>query len=322
MRTFCISYLDFLFDKQICLSMDNMDDIFSDLDTSFLDLFRRQQISDLFARIPVEEHNIRLRRLNEIIRTENFDHIFEITEDIDNANRIISLRWVYWIVPLPIINFEQLRRRCRVENYTTALLFILDILSSALLRFRMLIINWIIFVQYACSIHELAKIFTESDSVLRDLVTYFYKDDKELLLANEKLVTRNLNVSCSNIGSKGEKLLLQDNPYNTLASLLRTKCFPLDGSCHCRVEEKVQLLNFSNYLRSHLMQLGFKIRELWYFKLSIVAAYLMLLFLCILLQCGVYTRAAQGFARFLMSSHHGIKKVFIIMSEGFTEYLV
>lgn len=302
--------------------MDNMDDIFSDLDTSFLDLFRRQQISDLFARIPVEEHNIRLGRLNEIIRTDNFDRIFEITEDIDNANRIISLRWIYWIIPLPIINVEQLRMRCRIENYTAALQCILDILSSALLRFRMLILHWIIFVQYACSIHELAKIFTESDSVLRDLVTYFYKDDEELLSANEKLFTRDLNLSCSGTGRKAEKFFFQNTAYNTLASLLRTKCFPLDGACHCHVEEKIQLLNFSNYLKAHLMPLGFKIKELWHFKLLVVVIYFVLLFLCILLQCGVYTRAAQGFARFLMSSLHGIKKVLIIMSEGFTEYLV
>lgn len=301
--------------------MNNIDDVFADLDTSFLELFRRQQISELFARIPIEEHNIRLQRLNEVIHSENFESIIQLAEEIDNAHRVLTFRWLCWIIPLPVINLEELRRRCRIETYATLLLYTLDFLSTALLRFRMLILNWIIFVQYACSIHELAKIFTESDSVLRDLVTYFYKDDKELLATNEKLLNRNLNVSYSGIGSEAERYLLRSPAYNTLASLLRTKCSSLRGTLHCRIDEKIQLFNFSNYMKLQLIPLGFNIEDQWHFKILMVAVYLVLLFLCILLQCGVYTRAAQGFARFLMSSHHGIKKVCVIMAEGFSEYL-
>ncbi|KAK6201280.1 uncharacterized protein RJT21DRAFT_34212 [Scheffersomyces amazonensis] len=163
-------------------------DIFRELDTDLIEIFRRGQQGSLFSGLPAGQHNQRLDTLNEYIiaRTDQLSSRRHHERERDLYSRsLFYFVWIFGLLPLPPLRLHSIWRRYKPTNLKT---FIIKLIT----RILMLCVKVIRFISFIIAssayLHGILRnllifsnFLTFSENFMRDVLTYIIKDSQDIL---------------------------------------------------------------------------------------------------------------------------------------------
>lgn len=238
-------------------------DLLGELDTSLIEMFRRRQYSDIFADIPIDEHNRTLDSINELISSRNVDDFYERRREQENANRYFTFLWVFNMIPLPILNHRRIWREYVPNNFRVSLFkfitsFILTLFK--VIRFTLFIIASSAYLHNILrNLFVFSNLITFSENFLRDIFTYIFKDNLDLLSAHEALIKNKGDVFYFETNDDYNEYsflkVLRMVTYNWLSGLLNATCITFQEvdsklvSTKCEIIDDTLIFRFSKVMK-------------------------------------------------------------------------
>lgn len=145
---------------------DNLDiDIFRDLDTGFIEIFRRNQYERFLRGVPPDQQEEQLNMLNQAVRHHRNHHDY------------IQLLWVWGFFPLPIIKYKRLWHDINFAQLFSQLAMTIFNAATRIFRFTMFLIGSSFYLQRTIRVlfmfgHEL----TFSKNFFGDILTFILRD--------------------------------------------------------------------------------------------------------------------------------------------------
>lgn len=245
------------------MNFDDQVDIFRDLDTDLLELFRRQQLEEFLASIPNHELPERIGILNQRYHSHN---------------RYIKLIWMLDILPLPVIRYRRVWRDININQlFIRSIMFIATTITK-IFRLTTFALAATFYLQGTIKRFFLfGNELTFSSNFIRDVVTFVVRNNlmvfsRLALISDNPTFTSNDASFLNTLGHSLIDLLFLQLDYKCETTEAGKKCFPKNTSLIFKFHDILQagdLVSIMVYLLYALIGNLICLNVLYYFMISI-----------------------------------------------------